>query len=106
MERVAEPVAETATFRCRAQRSLARSEWPFPFCVAASRSARCGDRRRCSKIRFDAALAADGQGRPRVTFSIIARCERTGMFGIGIATRPMAIGAKCLWSANTRSALL
>jgi len=30
-----------------------------------------------------------------VTFSIIARCERTGMFGMGIATRPMAIGAKC-----------
>lgn len=30
-----------------------------------------------------------------MTFSIIARCERTGMFGIGIATRPMAIGAKC-----------
>jgi uncharacterized Ntn-hydrolase superfamily protein len=30
-----------------------------------------------------------------VTFSIIARCARTGMFGIGIATRPMAIGAKC-----------
>ena len=30
-----------------------------------------------------------------MTFSIIARCERSGMFGIGIATRPMAIGAKC-----------
>src|SRR6185295_15215378 len=30
-----------------------------------------------------------------MTFSIIARCERTGMFGISIATRPMAIGAKC-----------
>ena len=30
-----------------------------------------------------------------MTFSIIARCPRTGMFGIGIATRPMAIGAKC-----------
>ena len=30
-----------------------------------------------------------------MTFSIIARCARTGMFGIGIATRPMAIGAKC-----------
>jgi uncharacterized Ntn-hydrolase superfamily protein len=30
-----------------------------------------------------------------MTFSIIARCERTGMFGIAIATRPMAIGAKC-----------
>ena len=29
-----------------------------------------------------------------MTFSI-ARCSRTGMFGIGIATRPMAIGAKC-----------
>ncbi|MBL8378684.1 MAG: DUF1028 domain-containing protein [Burkholderiales bacterium] len=30
-----------------------------------------------------------------MTFSIIARCARSGMFGIGIATRPMAIGAKC-----------
>jgi uncharacterized Ntn-hydrolase superfamily protein len=30
-----------------------------------------------------------------MTFSIIARCARTGMFGIAIATRPMAIGAKC-----------
>ncbi len=30
-----------------------------------------------------------------MTFSIIARCERTGMLGIAIATRPMAIGAKC-----------
>jgi uncharacterized Ntn-hydrolase superfamily protein len=30
-----------------------------------------------------------------LTFSIIARCNRTGMFGISIATRPMAIGAKC-----------
>lgn len=30
-----------------------------------------------------------------MTFSIIARCNRSGMFGIAIATRPMAIGAKC-----------
>lgn len=30
-----------------------------------------------------------------MTFSVIARCQRTGMFGIAIATRPMAIGAKC-----------
>ncbi len=30
-----------------------------------------------------------------MTFSVIARCERTGMFGIAIATRPLAIGAKC-----------
>ena len=30
-----------------------------------------------------------------MTFSIIARCPRTGMTGVAIATRPMAIGAKC-----------
>ena len=30
-----------------------------------------------------------------MTFSIIARCPGSGMFGIAIATRPMAIGAKC-----------
>jgi len=30
-----------------------------------------------------------------MTFSIIARCARTNMFGMAIATRPMAIGAKC-----------
>ena len=30
-----------------------------------------------------------------MTFSIIGRCERTGMTGVAIATRPMAIGAKC-----------
>ncbi len=30
-----------------------------------------------------------------MTFSVIARCPDTGMFGIAIATRPIAIGAKC-----------
>lgn len=30
-----------------------------------------------------------------MTFSILARCARTNMFGMAIATRPMAIGAKC-----------
>lgn len=30
-----------------------------------------------------------------MTFSVLARCERTGMFGMAIATRPIAIGAKC-----------
>ena len=30
-----------------------------------------------------------------MTFSIVARCPRTGMNGVAIATRPMAIGAKC-----------
>src|SRR3954465_14313880 len=28
-------------------------------------------------------------------FPNIAKCDKTGMFGIAIATRPMAIGAKC-----------
>lgn len=30
-----------------------------------------------------------------MTFSVLGRCERTGMFGMAIATRPIAIGAKC-----------
>ncbi len=30
-----------------------------------------------------------------MTFSVIARCPDTEMFGIAIATRPIAIGAKC-----------
>lgn len=30
-----------------------------------------------------------------MTYSVLARCERTGMFGMAIATRPIAIGAKC-----------
>jgi uncharacterized Ntn-hydrolase superfamily protein len=30
-----------------------------------------------------------------VTFSVLARCEETGQFGMAIATRPIAIGAKC-----------
>ncbi|MBI4640036.1 MAG: DUF1028 domain-containing protein [Candidatus Tectomicrobia bacterium] len=29
------------------------------------------------------------------TFSIVARCERTGMLGVGIATRAIAVGARC-----------
>ncbi len=30
------------------------------------------------------------------TFSLIGRCERTGMFGIGIATSEMAVGSRCV----------
>ena len=30
------------------------------------------------------------------TFSIIGRCERTGMFGIAIATSEMAVGSRCI----------
>ncbi len=41
-----------------------------------------------------------------MTFSIIARCEETGMFGMAIATRPMAIGAKCPFLAPGIGGLL
>jgi len=30
------------------------------------------------------------------TFSIIGRCDRTGMFGIAIATSEMAVGSRCI----------
>jgi len=30
------------------------------------------------------------------TFSIIGRCDRTGMFGIAIATAEMAVGSRCI----------
>ncbi|RMF86995.1 MAG: DUF1028 domain-containing protein [Nitrospinota bacterium] len=32
------------------------------------------------------------------TFSIVGRCARTGMLGIGIATRSMAVGARCVYA--------
>ncbi len=32
------------------------------------------------------------------TFSIVGRCARTGMFGIGIATRSIAVGARCVYA--------
>jgi uncharacterized Ntn-hydrolase superfamily protein len=31
-----------------------------------------------------------------VTFSLIGRCERTGMFGIAISTSEMAVGSRCI----------
>jgi uncharacterized Ntn-hydrolase superfamily protein len=31
-----------------------------------------------------------------VTFSLIGRCERTGMFGVAIATGEMAVGSRCI----------
>ena len=41
-----------------------------------------------------------------MTFSIIARCPETNMFGMAIATRPMAIGAKCPFIRPTIGGLL
>lgn len=31
------------------------------------------------------------------TFTLLARCERTGRFGIGITTRTIAVGARCFF---------
>src|SRR4029453_14107803 len=42
--------------------------------------------------RGDAALI----GIEFTTFSLIGRCERTGMFGIAIATSEMAVGSRCI----------
>lgn len=33
------------------------------------------------------------------TFSIIGRCDRTGMFGVAIATSEMAVGSRCIHAA-------
>ena len=41
-----------------------------------------------------------------MTYSVIARCSDTGMFGIAIATRPIAIGAKCPFLKEGVGALL
>lgn len=31
-----------------------------------------------------------------MTFSLIGRCERTGMFGVAVATSEMAVGSRCI----------
>lgn len=33
-----------------------------------------------------------------MTFSIVGRCERTGMVGVAIATSSIAVGARCPWA--------
>ena len=40
------------------------------------------------------------------TFSIIGRCERTGMFGVAIATSEMAVGSRCIHVAPGVGAVL
>ncbi|MGH8066700.1 MAG: DUF1028 domain-containing protein [Candidatus Entotheonellia bacterium] len=37
-------------------------------------------------------------GYPYNTFSVVARCARTRMFGIGIATSSIAVAARCLYA--------
>ena len=38
------------------------------------------------------------------TYSLVGRCERTGMLGIGITTSSIAVAARCVWiEANVRS---
>src|SRR6266545_7066315 len=40
------------------------------------------------------------------TFSRIGRCERTGMFGIAIATSEMAVGSRCIHVAPGAGAVV
>jgi uncharacterized Ntn-hydrolase superfamily protein len=41
-------------------------------------------------------MTRDPIGIEFTTFSLIGRCERTGMFGIAIATSEMAVGSRCI----------
>ena len=40
------------------------------------------------------------------TFSLIGRCERTGMLGVAIATSEMAVGSRCIHVAPGVGAVL
>ncbi len=40
------------------------------------------------------------------TFSIIGRCERTGMFGVAISTGEMAVGSRCIHVAPAVGAVI
>jgi len=40
------------------------------------------------------------------TFSLVGRCERTGMFGIAIATSEMAVGSRCIHVAPNVGAIV
>jgi uncharacterized Ntn-hydrolase superfamily protein len=41
-----------------------------------------------------------------VTFSLIGHCERTGMFGVAIATSEMAVGSRCIHVAPGVGAII
>src|SRR4029079_9239178 len=41
-------------------------------------------------------MAGETIGIEYSTFSLVGRCDRTGMFGIAIATSEMAVGARCI----------
>ena len=41
-----------------------------------------------------------------MTFSLIGRCERTGMFGIAISTSEMAVGSRCIHVAPSVGAIV
>jgi uncharacterized Ntn-hydrolase superfamily protein len=40
------------------------------------------------------------------TFSLIGRCERTGMFGVAIATSEMAVGSRCIYAEPNVGAVI
>ena len=41
-----------------------------------------------------------------MTFSLIGRCERTGMFGVAISTSEMAVGSRCIHVAPNVGAII
>lgn len=47
-----------------------------------------------------------GAGIEFTTFSIVGRCERTGMLGIAIATSEMAVGSRCIHVAPGAGAVI
>src|SRR5438094_10555186 len=63
--------------------------------AAARRFAAGGVRRDVSCTARDGAEATL-IGIEFTTFSLIGRCERTGMLGIAIATSEMAVGSRCI----------
>jgi len=51
-------------------------------------------------------MIGDMLGIEFTTFSLIGRCERTGMFGIAIATSEMAVGSRCIHVAPNVGAIV
>ena len=66
-------------------RALARPSSPS--------SAPCGRRARAPRRRRRTVME---RGIEFTTFSVIGRCERTGMLGVAIATSEMAVGSRCI----------
>jgi len=51
-------------------------------------------------------MAGETIGIEYSTFSLVGRCDRTGMFGIAIATSEMAVGSRCIHVAPGAGAIV